>query len=134
MLRSLASAFPFPLQKLSGKNGQKDIGCKELGGSSQSLDPEIFFIFFWTISSNSVAKAGEGNTSYRTAKSRSSLRLEEHPALLLPSPFLKSYLGWQMVTGGQLAVGDREGEMLTLWISAQRKLNEIEDNEDKKRI
>lgn len=24
--------------------------------------------------------------------------------------------------------------MLTLWISAQRKLNEIEDNEDKKRI
>lgn len=36
------------LAKLSGTNGQEDIGCKGRGGSSPSLDPDIFGGFLLT--------------------------------------------------------------------------------------
>lgn len=36
------------LPKLSGTNGQEDIGCQGRGGSSQSLDPDIFGGFLLT--------------------------------------------------------------------------------------
>lgn len=58
---------------------------------TRRLLPESGSRDFWTISSNSVANAGEGNKLPALQKSRSSLRFRATPRLsLLLSPFLKS--------------------------------------------
>lgn len=100
--------FPLPLTKLSGKNGLKDIGCKQLRGSSQRLDPEIFGGFLSTQSET----LGEGNKlPYHQVAQGEIPASKEHPplpilSLLHPSlSFLKSVLDVIIPSscGGKLA-------------------------------
>lgn len=60
------------LAKLSGTNGQEDIGCEGRGGSSQSLDPDIFGGFLLTHLQTLVK-----GTSCRCSGGRKRLRLGE---------------------------------------------------------
>lgn len=81
-LRSPALPFPSLPAKLSGTNGQEDIGCEGRGGSSQSLDPDIFGGFLLTQLQTSVK-----GTSCRWSGGRKRLCLGRArlPLLLLPS-------------------------------------------------